>query len=72
MAEKIFTVPNISCGHCVETIQREVGELPGVTAVVADQASKRVTLTWDDGATDWAAVVALLDEIQYPVADDER
>jgi hypothetical protein len=43
-----------------------------VTAVVADQASKRVTLTWDDGATDWAAVVALLDEIQYPVAEDER
>lgn len=72
MAEKIFTVPNITCGHCVNTIQREVGELPGVTAVVADQASKRVSLTYDDAATDWAAVIALLDEIGFPAAAEDR
>ena len=26
MTTKIYSVPSISCGHCVNTIQMEVGE----------------------------------------------
>ena len=25
-----YSIPNISCGHCVHTIQSEVSEIPGV------------------------------------------
>lgn len=68
MTTKTVTVPNISCGHCVMTIQREVGELGGVTEVKAEEASKKVTVTWDPDATDWTAIEATLKEIEYPPA----
>jgi copper chaperone len=57
--------PNISCGHCVHTIQNEVGELPGVQSVQAQEDSKLVTITFDAPATD-AQIEALMAEIGYP------
>ncbi len=63
---KTVNVPNISCGHCVATIQREVGEVEGVREVKADQASKQVTISWDPDATDWVAIETTLNEINYP------
>lgn len=68
MAEKTVSVPTISCGHCVKTIEREVAELDGVTAVSADAASRSVTVTWDEATTSWPAVEELLVEINYPPA----
>lgn len=65
MTSKTFTVPNISCGHCTHTIETEVGELAGVTNVKADQASKQVTVTWEDPAA-WEQIQATLQEINYP------
>jgi copper chaperone CopZ len=50
------------------TIQREVGELAGVASVEADQESKRVTVSWDPDATDWATIEGLMKEINYPPA----
>jgi copper chaperone len=66
MTTKTVTVPNISCHHCVMTIQREVGELNGVAEVKAEEASKHVTVSWDPNATDWSAIEALMTEIDYP------
>lgn len=68
MATKTVTTPNISCGHCVTTIQRELGALPGVIAVRADAATKKVTVDWDEKRTDWERIRALLVEINYPPA----
>lgn len=68
MTSKTVTVPNISCGHCVMTIQREVSELAGVESVKAEQDSKQVTVSWDPNATDWAAIEDLMKEINYPPA----
>jgi copper chaperone CopZ len=66
MTTRTVTVPNISCGHCVMTIQREVGGLAGVGEVKAEQGTKQVTVSWDPAATDWAAIEALMKEINYP------
>ena len=66
MPEKMFRVPNISCGHCVMTIEREVSELKGVTSVKADQASRMVTVKWQEPPASWDAINALLEEINYP------
>lgn len=68
MTSKTVSVPNISCGHCVATIEREVGGLAGVTSVKADQGSRRVTVSWDPEATDWVAIERHLEEIHYPPA----
>jgi len=66
MTSKTVKVPNISCGHCVMTIEREVGDLAGVASVKAEQGSRSVTVSWDPEATDWAAIEDLMKEINYP------
>ncbi len=65
MESKTFRVPNISCHHCVRTIQTEISEVPGVKSVKADAPSKMVTVTYEGGST-WDAIKAKLAEIEYP------
>ena len=65
MENKTFVVPNISCGHCVMTIRREVGALMGVKEVVGDVESKVVTVKWDFPAS-WSLIEGTLREIGYP------
>jgi copper chaperone CopZ len=62
-----YSVPAISCGHCVHTIQTEVSELAGVTSVKADEKTKAVEITFDAPASE-EVIKALLVEINYPVA----
>jgi len=66
MQTKTFKVPGISCGHCVHTIQNEVGELEGIKNVVANQETQTVTVEWQEPPQTWAAIKALLEEINYP------
>jgi len=61
-----YTVPAISCAHCTHTIQTEVGELQGVQSVKADEATKKVEITFDTPANE-SLIKALLAEINYPV-----
>ncbi len=63
-----FLVPAISCGHCTRTIETELSELAGVTAVSADAASRQVTVSWQAPAT-WDAIRDLLAEIGFPPAE---
>ena len=62
MQTKTFEVPNISCGHCVMTIQHEVGDLAGVSKVQADQNTRLVTVEWGDPAT-WDRAEAVLRQV---------
>lgn len=66
MQTKTFKVPNISCGHCVHTIQNEVSELEGVKSVVAVENSQTVTVEWEEPPLTWDNIKALLEEINYP------
>ena len=68
MTTKTFAVPNISCGHCTNTIEMEVGEVAGVRTVNAEETSKQVTVEWDDPAT-WEQIESLLTEIDFPPAE---
>ncbi len=69
METKTFRVPNITCGHCVKTIKRELSELEGVASVQADPQTQGVTVEWDEAVLGWAEVRHLLEEIQYPPED---
>jgi len=66
MTTVTYTVPAISCGHCTHTIETEVGELVGVQSVKADEATKKVVITFDNPASE-DKIKALLAEIDYPV-----
>jgi copper chaperone CopZ len=48
-----YSVPGVSCEHCVGAVTEEVEQVPGVNSVVVDLDSKRVTVkgrSIDDGA----------------------
>ena len=62
-----YKIPNISCGHCVHTIQSEVSELAGVKSVVADLNNQQATISFDEPASE-DKIKSLLAEINYPVA----
>lgn len=66
MSELTFNVPEISCAHCKQTIEREVAALDGVTRVEVDIGDKQVTV---DGSPARDAVVAAIDRAGYRVAE---
>lgn len=68
MITKTVHVPGISCGHCVMTIQRELGDLDGVQTVNAEEISKQVTVSWDPKKMDWTVITDTMKEINFPPA----
>ena len=66
MEEKRVYVPSISCGHCVMTIKREVGELDGVKSVEGDEKTKMITVHWEQPAT-WDKIAKTLGDAGYSV-----
>jgi copper chaperone len=65
MTTVTYSVPAISCGHCTHTIETELGDMQGIQSVKADEASKKVVVTFDAPANE-DAIKALLSEINYP------
>ena len=67
MERKTFSVPKISCGHCVMTIGKELGALEGVRTVEGNPQFKTVDVEWEAPATE-AVIRATLTEINFPAA----
>lgn len=65
MQEKKFHIPNITCGHCVRTIENELTEITGVKKVSGNPDTKDVAVEWDDPTTE-DAIRKVLNEINYP------
>ena len=65
MEKQTFTVPNISCGHCVNAIKEELSEMDGVRRVDGNPDNKSVTVAWDAPAT-LDTIRETLKEINYP------
>jgi copper chaperone CopZ len=63
-----YHIPNISCHHCVHTIQSELSEVPGVKSVEADVVTKTAKIVFDAPA-DETVIKKVLAEINYPAAD---
>jgi copper chaperone len=63
LAEIIYTVPEMSCGHCEAAVSSELRGVPGVEAVDVDLHAKLVTV---GGANlDDAALRAAIEEAGY-------
>ncbi len=45
MTTSTYTVTGMTCEHCVGAVREEVGRIPGVTDVVVDLPTGRVTVT---------------------------
>jgi len=68
MTTVTYSIPNISCAHCVHTIQSELSELAGVKSVVANSQTRQATITYEPPA-DEAAIKELLSSINYPAVN---
>ncbi len=59
--------PDISCGHCVSTVQDAVGKLEGVKRVQANADTKFVDVDFDPTATSVESISKALEDSGYPV-----
>jgi copper chaperone len=65
MTTVTYSIPNISCAHCVHTIKTEVSDLAGVKSVNANPQTKQAVISFESPATE-ELIVTLLKEINYP------
>jgi copper chaperone CopZ len=65
MEKETFSIPNISCGHCVMSIKNELNELEGVRSVEGNVENKSIAVEWDSPAT-LEKIRDTLKEINYP------
>lgn len=65
MESKTYSIPNISCMHCVNTIQKAIIELEGVDFAEADAANKSLTVEFSHPTTD-LRIRETLQAIGYP------
>ena len=63
-----YSIPNISCQHCVARVTKALEGLSGVTDVEADLASKTIEVSFEAPATD-PAIREVLREIDYPAEE---
>ena len=65
MEKQTFIIPNISCGHCVNSVKEELCELDGVAKVEGDAPKKEISVEWEAPATP-EKIRNKLKEINYP------
>ena len=65
MTTQTYSVPAISCHHCVNAITGEVTKVPGVAQVEVDLKTKTVTVVGD---ADDTAIRTAIDDAGYDVA----
>ncbi len=66
--EVTLSVPDISCGHCEQTVMNALQGQPGVTGVRVDIPKKVVYLKYDENALSLEQVGEILEEEGYPIA----
>jgi len=65
-----LSVPDVSCEHCVRTINGALGALPGVETVSTDIPTKRVHLRYDPGQLSLEQITTTLDDAGYTVSQE--
>lgn len=65
MEKQTFSIPDISCEHCVTAIENELSELDGVMTVSGDPDGKTATVEWEAPAS-VETIRNALAEIDYP------
>ena len=66
--EVTLSVPDVSCEHCVKTINGALGALAGVEAVSTNIPTKTVHLRYDAGQLSMEQIETELDDAGYTVA----
>jgi copper chaperone len=65
MEKHVFTIPNISCGHCVMAIKNELTEIKGIVTVEGNPVEKQISVSWNAPLT-LDRIKDILKDINYP------
>ena len=66
MPRAVLEAPDISCDHCIMTIEKAVTKL-GAQFVSGDPETKLVTLEYDPDSVSLDAIEGAMEEEGYPV-----
>ena len=66
MSRVTLEAPDISCDHCIASIQKAVTRLPGVRFLEGDHTTKQVTLEYDPGSVQLDAIERAMEAEGYP------
>ena len=66
MPRAVLEAPDITCDHCIMTIEKAVTKL-GAQFVSGDAATKIVTLDYDPDSVSLDAIEGAMEEEGYPV-----
>jgi copper chaperone len=61
-----YRVPDVSCGHCKQTIESAFEPVPGVASAVVDIDAKTVSVDYDPAVVDSVTIVRTLESAGYP------
>lgn len=67
MSQATYTVQGMTCGHCVNSVTEEVGQIDGVQQVDVDLTTGLVTVTSEQDLSD-DAIRAAVTEAGYQLA----
>lgn len=67
MTQITLEAPDISCEHCIMSIEKAVSKLDGVHFLSGDPAGKLITLEYDPEIVELAAIEVAMEEEGYPV-----
>jgi copper chaperone len=66
MSRAVLEAPDISCDHCIMTIEKVITKL-GAQFVSGDSQTKVVTLEYDPDSVSLESIEAAMEEEGYPV-----
>jgi len=67
MTQITLEAPDISCEHCIMSIEKALSRLKGVRFLSGDPSGKLVALEYDPSVVDLPAIEAAMEEEGYPV-----
>jgi copper chaperone len=70
--EVVLFVPDVSCEHCVKTVNGALCALPGVESVATDIPTKMVHLRYDASQLSMQRIETTLDDAGYTVAKEPQ
>jgi copper chaperone len=65
---EVFSVPDVSCGHCKSTIEGALQPMGGIEQAAVDVDEKKVDVIFDDDVVTRDEVVAAIEDAGYAVA----
>ncbi|MDN4073323.1 copper chaperone CopZ [Fictibacillus terranigra] len=68
MEKKTLKVKGMSCNHCVNAIEGNVGKLAGVTEVKVNLSEGKVDVTFDSNKVSLEKIKETIDDQGYDVA----